>query len=160
MDPRTVAVLKQLDETEWFSYVGVKGDITEPRILSSWQEAVDHCSSTYWESICLEAANQYCESIVRVSKERFRLWNEVVLDVKKTVVPFVSRKLGPLLRVNDLPSAFEATVRWDMIHICMETEYADIVAPGFYACQCHWYTEGHFPCGWEGRFPAGRLIIY
>jgi hypothetical protein len=105
-------------------------------------------------------ANQLREVILEVSKQRFVLWNKIAGDVRQAVIPFVSRKIAAVVRANGLPAALQDQVEWDIIHICMEADYADVVAPGFYARQRHWYIEGHFPCGWEGRFPAGRLIIY
>jgi len=65
-----------------------------------------------------------------------------------------------VVRENDLPKAFEDTVQWDIIHLCMEAEYADVYPPGFYASQGYWYAKGHFPCGWQGEFPLGTRIIY
>ena len=64
------------------------------------------------------------------------------------------------MRENNLPKVFEDTVQWDILGVCMEAEYADIFQPGFYASQAYWYINGHFPCGWEGKFPNGKLIVY
>jgi hypothetical protein len=33
-------------------------------------------------------------------------------------------------------------------------------ADGFYLTLMHWYRMGHWPCGWQGAYPAGRLIVY
>jgi hypothetical protein len=55
---------------------------------------------------------------------------------------------------------FENMVQWDILHVCMEAEYADVYPPGFYASQAYWYVKGHYPCGWQGEFPKGKLIIY
>ena len=75
-------------------------------------------------------------------------------------VPFVKQKIEAVVLENQLPKVFEDTVQWDILHVCVEAEYADTYEPGFYASQAYWYVNGHFPCGWEGQFPAGRLIIY
>ncbi len=37
---------------------------------------------------------------------------------------------------------------------------ADVYPPGFYASQAYWYASGHFPCGWRGKVPQGKLIVY
>jgi hypothetical protein len=58
------------------------------------------------------------------------------------------------------PRTFEDAVQWDILNVCMEAEYADIYPPGFYASQAYWYVKGHFPCGWQGNFPEGKLIMY
>jgi hypothetical protein len=128
--------------------------------LSSWSEAIQRCASIEWENFCLEAANQYRERLIERSAERFRQWNDIVIALKKKTIPFVKRKIEAIVRANGLPPVFESTVQWDILHLCMEAEYADVYPPGFYASQGYWYVRGRFPCGWEGDFPNGRLVIY
>jgi hypothetical protein len=24
----------------------------------------------------------------------------------------------------------------------------------------YWYRQGHWPCGWEGDWPEGRLVVF
>lgn len=159
MQPRIAATIAQLEEVEWFKCVGAR-DTEAAIILSSWREAIEHCSSLEWENLCLEAANQYCERLVERSRERFRMWNEIVDELKPLTMPFVQRKIETVVREHELPKVFEDTVQWDILHLCMEAEYGDVYPPGYYASQGYWYMKGHFPCGWEGEFPKGKLIIY
>lgn len=42
----------------------------------------------------------------------------------------------------------------------LKARYADVCPPGFYASQAYWYVQGHFPCGWQGEFPKGKLVVY
>jgi hypothetical protein len=118
------------------------------------------CSSLDWQDLLLEAANQYCERLSERSKERFNRWNDLVEDVKLTIEPLVRRKTELVIRKHNLPPIFERTVQWDILHVCMEAEYADLYPPGFYGSQAYWYVKGHFPCGWQGTFPQGKLVIY
>jgi hypothetical protein len=159
MHPRTVATVDKLDKVEWFTRVGKK-DTTRTRVLSSWPEAIEHCGSLEWENLCLEAVNQYCARLVERSREQFNKWNDIAGELKLETIPFVKRKIEAVVREHRLPQVFENMVQWDILHVCMEAEYADVYQPGFYASQAYWYLKGHFPCGWEGRFPEGNLIIY
>lgn len=159
MHPRTAATLEQLEKADWFACVGKK-DTTAAIVLSSWQEAFDQCSSDEWQNLCLEAANQFCERLVERSKERWRMWNDIVIEIKETTEPFVRRKIEAVVREHNPPPMFEQSVQWDILHVCMEAEYADVFPPAYFASQAYWYVKGHFPCGWEGEFPKGKLIIY
>lgn len=159
MHPRTQATLDELERAEWFSAVGVR-DTEVAIVLSSWQEALEHCRSLEWNNLNLEAANQYRERLMERSLPRFRRWNDVVDEMKKTSIPLVRKKIDPTVRANELPPDFEHSVQWDILHLLMECEYADVYPPGYYASQAYWYVKGHFPCGWQGNFPAGKLIIY
>lgn len=159
MHPRTIATLSQLERAKWFSAVGVH-DTEAAEVLSSWQEAIEHCSSADWENLNLEAANQYRERILERSPASFQKWNDIVIEVKNVTVPFVQQRIESVVHQHNLPQVFEDCVQWDILHACMEAEYADIFPAGFFASQAYWYTKGHFPCSWIGNFPEGILVIY
>lgn len=159
MHPRTQATVAKLEKVQWFRAVGQK-DTEGAVVLSSWEEAIRSCSSDDWQDLLLEAANRYCEQLVVHSKERFRQWNTIVDELKPVVVSLVARKTKQVVRANQLPQVFVDTVNWDILHLVMEAEYADVYPPGFYASQAYWYVQGHFPCGWQGAFPDGKLVIY
>jgi hypothetical protein len=159
MHPRTIATLAELESVEWFTKVGEKR--TGPiRVLKSWNEAIESCSSEEWEWLCLEAANQYRERLVERNLERYALWNNLVDELKPITMPLVLRKTAAVIAANNLPQVFLNTVQWDILHLCMEAEYADVFPAGYYASQAYWYMQGHFPCGWDGKFPEGHLVIY
>jgi hypothetical protein len=160
MHPRTIATLDRLDETEWFTQVGLDDDVENACILTSWQKAIEYCAWIEWKNIRLEAANVLWEKLLLGPLDRFGLWNDTMAEVKEAAIPFAKRKIEAVVRENNLPPVFEQAVEWDIIHVCMEAEYADVVPPGFYANLCYWYTVGHFQCGWEGGFSDGRPIIY
>ena len=159
MHPRTVATLNDLESAVWFVHVG-QNDTGAAIVLRSWQEAITHCGSPEWKKLCLEAANQFAERLAERSPKRYEMWNEIVDDLKPITIPFVRRKTKLVVDQHHLPRIFEAVVQWDILHVCLEAEYADVFPPAFYASQAYWYMKGHFPCGWQGNFPEGKLIIY
>ena len=159
MHPRTAATLAQLDEVVWFSRVG-QTDTTAAVVPKSRKQAMRSCNSAAWENLTLEAGNRISEQVFACSRERMNLWNTIVDDLKATVVPFVAAKVAAVRTEYDLPPAFVHCVNWDILHLCLESESADIVPPAFFAGQAYWYLQGHFPCGWRGRYPSGTLLIY
>lgn len=159
MKPQTIATLDQLEKVEWFSAVGVV-DSQAVLMVSSWSEAIKNCSSLEWENLCLEAVNKYRERISERAPQRLDEWNRIVDDIKKVSIPLVRRKISAVVMENMLPKSFEDTVQWDILHLAIESEYSDVFPPGFYASQAYWYLKGHFPCGWKGVFPEGRLVVY
>lgn len=82
-------------------------------------------------------------------------------SVKPQVLDLTKRKTAPIIEAQRLPKEFWWSVSADIIGAAMECEYSDLVELGFFntvIIPC--YLNGHFPCGWEGEFPAGRLIVY
>jgi len=159
MNHRTQETIERLETADWFCAVG-RNDTENATILSSWKEAIESCASEEWQDLLLEAKNQYTEKLVRISKERFNQWNIIGRELKAVTIPLVSRKLQPVMDREKLPKIFEDTVNWDILNLAMEAEYADVYPPGFFTSQGYWYIKGHFPCGWQGSFPEGKLIIY
>jgi hypothetical protein len=159
MNSHTHATLEELEKVEWFYATGRK-DTEAAVILSSWKEAISFCASNEWQDLLLEATNQYHEKLSNISRERSSQWNIILREVKTVTAPLVARKIERVVKENQLPKIFEDTVNWDIMNLAMEAEYSDICSPAFFASQAYWYTSGHFPCGWQGKFPEGRLIVY
>jgi hypothetical protein len=80
--------------------------------------------------------------------------------LKAITIPFVQHKIEAVVGQNNLPTVFENMVQWDILGVCLESEFADLYPPGFFTSNAYWYTKGHFPCGWQGDFPQGKLMIY
>lgn len=159
INQRTISTLKELENAQWFSNVGLI-DSDYPIHLASWEDAVKSSEGEGWEGLCQEAANQYRSRLAERDPERFKEWNSIVREVKTFTIPLVLEKTRAVVEVNGLPKGFVDTVQWDILHLCMESEFSDVFPPGFFASQAYWYVKGHFPCGWEGEFPSGKLKIY
>jgi hypothetical protein len=160
MHPRTKATLEDAQRAQWFNCVGIR-DTEAAVVLSSWGEAIESCNSLDWENLCLEAANQYCERLIERSRERFNQWNVIVREMKPFAESLAREKTASVIAEFNLPKIFFNRVCWDILHLIMESEYADVYPPGFYASHAYWYVKGHFPCGWSGgQFPKGKLVIY
>jgi hypothetical protein len=152
-----------LENSNWFASVGILDGIIESEnivMLTSWSEAIFQCSSIEWENLCLEAQNQFRMRVLERNKDRYLKWNDTVDVVKPHVTALVKRKIEATMRNYKLDKIFEDTVFWDILGVCMESEFTDVYPPGFFASQAYWYVNGHFPCGWVGEFPNGKLIIY
>ena len=159
MHPRTKATLSELEQSDWFASVGVK-DTKAAIVLGSWKQAIKHCASVSWQDLCLMAHNHLMARVSEKSVKRARKWNSIVRALKKHTMPLVRRKTEAVTKAHRLPRVFEDMVQWDILGVCIEAEYADLVPPAWSASQAYWYVKGHFPCGWKGNFPKGKLISY
>jgi hypothetical protein len=160
MHPRTVATLDGLREVEWFAKVGVR-DTQAAEVLATWKQAVDACSSPQWRDLRIDAANAYRTKLLEASPSEFKRWNAVAAEVRPEARALVAEKSKRVVNVFDLPKEFVSALNWDITHLCLESEFADAAAPGFYAGQAYWYMQGHFPCGWQGPLnTSGRPIIF
>jgi hypothetical protein len=159
MHHTTIETLDRLEKASWFSRVGIN-EGAAVTVVTSWQEAIQHCDSDEWEDLEREAMNRYREFIARHSTERLGLWNGIVDEVKNITRPLVDRKTASIIRERSLPRIFKISVYEDITGICLEAEHADMCPPGFFTGLYPWYIRGHFPCGWQGVFPQGTLVVY
>jgi hypothetical protein len=164
MQPWTIGTLVKLAEAAWFSRVGVQEDAEDGEtaiVVTSWPEAMEHAKSHEWELLRKEALARYCTRVADRSMERWRLFSDIHREVNKFTDPLVARKIAAVVREHNLPKIFEAQVRSDIAALCIESEYADVYPPSFFAANAYWYVHGHFPCGWRGDFPPkGQLVVY
>jgi hypothetical protein len=157
--PQTIATLDKLDEARWFANVGVK-DLSNAVVLSSWDEAAQSASTAEWENIGLEAFNTLREKILVKDKERLNQWNDIVSSVKQFSNALVEDKINLDSDLQKLPSIIIDCIKWDLLGICMESEYSDIVDPGFFHAISYYYVKGHFPCGIDGDPATGTMVVF
>jgi hypothetical protein len=162
MYDRTGTMINLLSNAEWFSKVAnaVNGNVLA---VGDWEHAIAHLTNGYWEDLHYYSANQLFEAgrVVNAHKgNSSRNWNLIATEIRSIVIPLVEDKTVSISKAQNLPKVFMDQVLWDMLHIAMATDFSDVFIPDFYASLAYWYLEGHFPCGWEGEYPKGRLIIY
>lgn len=160
MQPATAATIRYLEAVPWFSRVGMAEGDDGPVVLKSWPDAIEHMRSDVYKGLNTAAANRFGDEVLARSKERYDGLCEVTDRLEKCTTPIVFYKVWPTVREHKLPGFFEAKVAIDFLHACLEAEYADLVKPGWFTNLAYWYAKGHFPCGWEGTHPQGRLIVY
>lgn len=160
MKPTTSKVLALLNGSIWFNAVGKTTDNTF-NVVESWFHALASCSSHEWKSVLNEGFNILGAKVQSRAMPRYQEWNDAIYGVRPHVLELAQRKTEALTREHKLPDEFRGSVYGSVLGIAMESEYSDVTEPGFFTnviLPC--YLNGHFPCGWEGDFPAGRLIVY
>ncbi|MBN7809189.1 hypothetical protein RMS29_023770 (plasmid) [Agrobacterium rosae] len=155
----TIATLDKLASVNWFRNVG-EHDQKMVHYVRSWDEASRSCSASDWENLTLEATNQLRERIKEIDVKRLNEWNAVVRIVKPFAEALSEEKTSGIFSDNEIHQVILGCVKWDILHLCMEAEYSDIVEPAFFSSLSYYYFNGHFPCGFSGSFPDGQFIVY
>jgi hypothetical protein len=169
MNRQARSKLNEMMEYPFMKAVGlpVSGCITG---VPSRQTAAKYCCSQHWKNCRLMARNVLNTAINRAAWERAQMWNPLIDELQ----PLISGFLADVTfdKVNGLPFAdkVRSEISRDMLMICLESEYEDVVKPPFFIPVLDpWYSSGHLPCGWDGdAFPAGwdgiirdgQLMVY
>ena len=129
-------------------------------VLNSWAAAVAYCSTFDWQNFLFDRANDYRDRLRVTSVSTYNRWNQIADPVRAIALPLIQDKTRDVVDRWGLPEIFIWNVGWGLVHMGIELEFSETCPPGFLTDQAAWYLSGHFPCGWEGPFPAGRPIIY
>jgi hypothetical protein len=178
MTPIVKAKLDSILKYPFFSAVGqtLPSNVSK---VQDWYQAVRKCSLLKWDNSQLQVRNtlqgriedRFPEDTVNhYFWHRLQEWNPLVRELDSILNRFVDglRIKIPLTGENFI--YVRNTVRRDLVFICLETNFQDIVKPVFFLpCLDPWYAAGHFPCGWDGdTFPAqwdgvirgGQLLVF
>lgn len=138
--------------------------------VENWQLAVESCTDTKWKNCRLMARNALQGLTEERAWERGEQWNFLADQLRPRIVLFIDTLLVKAPISREIGTKIRDALHWDLMFICLEYEYRDVVDPFFYVPLVdHWYAAGHFPCGWDGKeFPDdwdgvirdGRLMVF
>lgn len=140
LNPQLHSFLEELERYPWFENVGVrlKDDVKQVR---SWREA--------WE--CLQDESWTYASF----HEGVDSWHDAWDMSYDKALQIASQSLYCHQFEEGITSADAAA--YDVAAAAVEISRAQ---SAFFAHLMKWYAKGHFPCGWEGDYPQGKLIVY
>jgi hypothetical protein len=114
------------------------------------------------------------QNIVTLNKARYPYWSQVLAkadglrcpdkldDVFKQTMELFARALG--CWDTPLPTAFERIAYGNLVkdvgHAAAAVWIRERQAMQFWYNLIGYYVEGHLPCGWHGKIPNGRLMLY
>lgn len=128
--------------------------------VTSWEDALGCATSESYEQLKLDAANAYRVELNEVAPPQIARWNAVTKAIRDTAFPVVRARVAALGLDRHLEDKLRIVVEWDVVHLLAQAEFFQYVPNGFYIGLGYWYTAGHFPCGWQGAHPQGKLIVF
>ncbi len=96
--------------------------------------------------------------------------DDFITDLRKRVTPalaeIVGERIWPKLPTNirradaDTIRQVKALFLSDLLYIVLDSSYGPPAPAGIYSRLLDAYASGHYPCGWIGEYPEGRLVVY
>jgi hypothetical protein len=161
MSPSVRTAIQRLRENQWFRAVGQSTTNSDVVRVSSWRDAERYSTSPEWELFAVEAANDLAAIGDRVHPDwPARKWNLRVEEIKKEIDPIIERRVTPLLDEQGVSKAIRACVSWDLVSYCQAVELSGEAPETLYLRIGGFYLAGHFPCGWIGEYPKGKLVVF
>lgn len=166
--PNTATIwsaVKALGDTPWFEHVGEPWmepaplPATQIVVVKSWDEALSIFTDfpKYNINGVLQAACDPIDEIVASGSSREELWQRVRHDFSEHVS--VGAGIPDSLSQEHKDLMFEHV--WEYVSML----FAEIIAEPdekstYFREQLTWFHAGHFPCGWDGNWPTGRMRVY
>jgi hypothetical protein len=149
----------------WFSRCGHARTYEIPvpaQPIRSWDEAVAELCTTHWQDTTVEARNAFTVFLHKRFNRKYQLWNRIAEEAKRECIePLSAEVWWPFAKARGLEGAFVHSIQWTVLSALMEHEYRDCVgAPRFFLYLLGVYRSGQLPCGWEGSWPNGKLLVH
>jgi hypothetical protein len=161
LDRKFIGSIRAID---WFSSCGTDLQSELPIEIyrvTSWAEAKRLNGDENWHDAMLEAQNILTVYLHTNNRERYRLWNEIATEAKQvSVMPLTKEVWTPFAVARGMSPALEQSTQWNVLGAIMEHEYRDVPGcPDFFTNLLSLFRTGHYPCGWVGEFPTGKLCV-
>lgn len=158
-------MVSRVGAVDWFAHCGepLTLDLSmETEQVRDWPAAIDSCKKPNWENTELEAQNQLTLWLHLNDRVNYRKWNNIVRTHKTSIVNSLTDSfLKPFQTQHGLDIVFVHSVQWDILGALMENSYLRSGHRAFFFLELFLvYEAGHFPCGWIGDWPQGKLRLY
>lgn len=161
------SALMVLDKTEWLEHVGEpwleRTDELAPdggiAVVRSWEEALTIFGAydRYNANGILEKPCERVDPIFERFPERDAWWQKAREDAKRYTALYGW--------IPDSLSQERQDLLFENLYEYVSMLLAEIIASPEAECryfrdQLPWFNAGHFPCGWDGDWPNGRMRVY
>lgn len=87
-------------------------------------------------------------------------WNENVILVKEKYLPPILESINRAIKDKDYSAEMIFSIRQNILMIIISDYYSDYYESIFFKNLLEVYLSGHIPCGWKGKYPEGKIIVY
>ena len=154
----------QLIDCPWLKRCGIPEASLFP-FPATWIQDVDEITkaitSIEWENICLEEHGNISEFLAVNDRAEYRhSWNTTVAFLKSKYLPDIMFRIENICKENKLPSSILNDIKFNLLSIFLTNHYQQYDRSSFFSMLLSIYMAGHLPCGWQGKYPDGNIIIF
>ena len=159
MNQSTRSLIGEFGKLDFFNMCGLPGDASVIHV-DDWDTAIWMITHPDWT----DYKEWFWSDRLRVLSMEFpqeiKTWNDVVDEVKSFTEPLVDEIERARFAGQEVPKDVFDAIRWDLVQGCMEREYEEIVPNSIYTKLAEQYLAGRLPCGWDGDYPDGSVVVF
>ena len=151
--------LHELELVRWFSNIGKHVESTEVEQIHSWKEWRGPEDSGLVEISCRQQElYDELESLAgRPIPNVNQIWEHIHSEVFRNSTDKIPYEEGRDTWYGPTAAVWHAAWTAGLIGLC---EFLNRPVPADLNNQWGWFVKGHWPCGWVGEFPNGKLLLY
>jgi hypothetical protein len=162
---KSLMFIEGLHAVPWFGQVGEPLDTTGVRYPADLRVAKRLCFSKSWDNTLTASGNQLTFFLAQNHSNLYdTTWNEIVDACTPLLMPIIGQAADAGVAKLKLRPAEKKvlfmTLRRQLVHACHELEYEDVMQGLLCLQLIPWYRAGHWPCGYQGTWPEGVLVVY
>ncbi|WP_245191422.1 hypothetical protein [Kosakonia oryzendophytica] len=148
----------RLLKINWFINLGKPTVLYHATQLTDENAFIKEIASGDWEDTTLEARNEITGHLAKKHSNDYQEWNTLAREAQG----IIDTEITPLVTNNEVVQhVILDNIKWDLINYLMEDAYKKHLKGSlFFESLINIYEHGHIPCGWNGKWPVGKLIIY
>ncbi len=151
------AAIDAVHSIDWFAHVGEPIDATIVVLASSWEAVSDVVHASWSAGYCgifEKPASLYSADMDAVTHSQYVAAYEASRDAFD-YFPYLPTELSE----QDRELANSYLRSWSELLFC-EILLSDRIDCTYFREQLQWFHAGHFPCGWEGEWPVGKMRVF
>lgn len=114
-----------------------------------------------WENAYLDAQGDLTGYLhLHHNKEYNEYWNEEVTIIKEKYLPPILDKIKKAIDERNYSTDIIPYIRYNVVEIMMSNFYSEFYESVFFKNMLEVYLSGHLPCGWMGKYPNGKFMIF
>ena len=147
-------------ECDWLGRCGMEDDLGFDVTYVKENKVGKLLGSPKWNKIYYDVRGDFTSYLSINHREADRYWNVTVNMIKEKYISVISVSLERVLCNNPDKDEILAWVQFNIIDMFMIHFYSEYYHDEFYDKTLKIYMAGHFPCGWEGRYPNGNFTVW
>ena len=132
-------------------------------LIKDKKEVIKCISSIKWENLCLDIRGKL-STFLAVNKDitlgKFNKWNNYVDKIKIDYLDNIEGKILSAVKLKNYPDDVFYDIRSNILLMFMYNIYSEFYYDDFFENILHVYLSGHLVCGWYGKYPKGKLMVY
>lgn len=146
--------ITRIRKCDWFRKTGV-GDLPGVLRAQSWKDVAKHLKSEAWDEMSLAALNEFhkaCAKAGPFTDDFDELYDIVDVALEESLHPVVKKQKIPECVIDSLQGHVMCLLR-GLCHFGADFQSFDRQIVEL-------YLAGYCPCGYQGKYPRGQLIVY